>query len=180
MTFPEAYIQYLVHFHGDRDFFECHELLEDHWKQYDNRDRDSVWVGLIQLAVSLYHYRRKNIVGGIKMMDKAIINVKKNIVFLTTLKIDTEDLLKQMNHVLIRMKNRDDYLNMNIRITDEELLRICQKRCIQLGFQWGILKDFNNEYIINRHLLRDRTGIEVERYVSSLTKKFERKQSVYI
>lgn len=33
--YPTAYIKYLFHFHTDRDYFECHELLEEHWKQYD-------------------------------------------------------------------------------------------------------------------------------------------------
>ena len=31
--YSQAYIDYLVHFHGDRDYFECHELLEEHWKK---------------------------------------------------------------------------------------------------------------------------------------------------
>ncbi|MEH7501602.1 DUF309 domain-containing protein, partial [Neobacillus drentensis] len=28
--YPTEYIQFLAHFHGDRDYFECHELLEDY------------------------------------------------------------------------------------------------------------------------------------------------------
>lgn len=31
--YPEAYIEYLAEFHGSRDYFECHELLEEHWKK---------------------------------------------------------------------------------------------------------------------------------------------------
>ena len=29
MEFPLKYIDFLVHFHGDRDYFECHEILEE-------------------------------------------------------------------------------------------------------------------------------------------------------
>ncbi|MFZ3196347.1 MAG: DUF309 domain-containing protein, partial [Bacillus mycoides] len=26
--YPTEYIQFLIHFHGDYDYFECHEILE--------------------------------------------------------------------------------------------------------------------------------------------------------
>ena len=61
MNFPQKYIEYLVHFHGDRDYFECHEILEEYWKKIDNGNKESIWVGLIQLAVANYHHRRKNL-----------------------------------------------------------------------------------------------------------------------
>lgn len=58
--YPKAYIEYLVHFHSDRDYFECHEILEEHWKQ-DGRNKG--WLVLIQTAVAFYHYRdRKSVV----------------------------------------------------------------------------------------------------------------------
>ncbi|WP_133174958.1 DUF309 domain-containing protein, partial [Heyndrickxia sporothermodurans] len=97
MKIPEAYIEYLVHFHGDRDYFECHELLEEHWKLTDIKNRHSVWVGLIQLAVSQYHYRRSNIVGAIRLMKKALNNLIENKNILITLKIDVNDLFNKMN-----------------------------------------------------------------------------------
>lgn len=30
--YPTEYIQFLIHFHGDYDYFECHEILEGYWK----------------------------------------------------------------------------------------------------------------------------------------------------
>ena len=30
--YPTEYIQFLIHFHGDYDYFECHEILEEYWK----------------------------------------------------------------------------------------------------------------------------------------------------
>lgn len=51
--YPKAYIDYLVYFHGLRDYFECHEVLEEHWKKDDKAERKKYWVGLIQIAVAL-------------------------------------------------------------------------------------------------------------------------------
>ncbi|PAD68333.1 hypothetical protein CHH83_14265, partial [Bacillus sp. 7586-K] len=31
--YDQEYIDFLVHFHCDRDYFECHEILEEHWKK---------------------------------------------------------------------------------------------------------------------------------------------------
>ena len=37
MVYPEAYIEYLMYFHGNRDYFECHEVLEEYWKEVSPR-----------------------------------------------------------------------------------------------------------------------------------------------
>lgn len=31
--YPPEYIEFLYHFHCDRDYFECHEILEELWKK---------------------------------------------------------------------------------------------------------------------------------------------------
>ncbi|WP_260405419.1 DUF309 domain-containing protein, partial [Paenibacillus sp. 598K] len=59
--YPDDYIQYLIEFHVTRDYFECHELLEEYWKEQPGDDPFyDTWVGLIQIAVSQYHHRRSN------------------------------------------------------------------------------------------------------------------------
>lgn len=70
--YPLAYIEYLAHFHGSRDYFECHELLEAHWKLEQNHERKVIWHGLIQVAVASYHERRGNFAGAVKMMEQAV------------------------------------------------------------------------------------------------------------
>ena len=34
--YPEAYTDYLCYFHGARDYFECHEVMEEYWKEHPN------------------------------------------------------------------------------------------------------------------------------------------------
>ena len=78
MVYPEAYIEFLMYFHGNRDYFECHEVLEEYWKEVDPGNRSSHWVGLIQVAVGFYHYRRGNLAGALRTFHKAIKNIESN------------------------------------------------------------------------------------------------------
>ena len=70
--YPDAYIDYLVQFQAVRDYFECHEILEEYWKQHPDSPYRETWVMLIQLAVSLYHHRRGNLRGAVKLMKGAL------------------------------------------------------------------------------------------------------------
>ncbi len=79
--YPTEYIQFLIHFHGDYDYFECHEILEEYWKTKPRGNRDDYLVGLIQVAVSLYHQRRTNWNGATKMMKSAITILEKTVHF---------------------------------------------------------------------------------------------------
>ncbi|MCM3236873.1 DUF309 domain-containing protein [Heyndrickxia oleronia] len=180
MIVTKAFIQYLVHFHGDRDYFECHEILEDHWKQQDARNRDSIWIAFIQLAVSLYHYRRKNLIGGIRMMEKALQRFIHKKDQLLLLKIDVDDLISKINTVLDKMKTNQDYEPIQIKIDDQQLLDICKEECKKLGVTWGGKEDLSNDPIIHRHKLRDRSTVENERFLSSVIKKMERNEGKFI
>lgn len=95
--YPTEYIQFLIHFHGDYDYFECHEILEEYWKTKPRGNRDDYLVGLIQVAVSLYHQRRTNWNGAIKMMKSAIRILEKNSALLQRLGINQAQLLPLLN-----------------------------------------------------------------------------------
>ena len=76
-AYPEAWLDYLFEFHATRDYFECHEILEEYWKSVPEGDPDrGVWVGLIQLAVALYHHRRGNRAGALKMYRGAAARLR--------------------------------------------------------------------------------------------------------
>lgn len=180
MIFPSAYIQFLVHFHGDRDYFECHEVLEEHWKQSDSKNRNSVWVGLIQMAVSLYHHRRNNQIGAIKLMEKALKNFNSHQNELKLLGLNHLQLMDQLYTLLINMQAGTAYQSINIPISNDILINICKSKCKQQGLQWCSISDLTNEEIINRHKMRDRTDIEFERLNSLIRKQIERQQNQLI
>jgi uncharacterized protein len=170
LKYPTAYIKYLAHFHGDHDYFECHEILEDYWKQTEKGNRESIWVGLIQLAVAQYHHRRGNLVGANKLINKSIQNLKEKRIELNSLGINPHDLFILLNQLQRKMNVGKLYESIDLPILDDRLISICIIECEKLGFQW-CQKNFNpNDYIINRHKLRDRSGIELEKSLAKINR----------
>ena len=53
------------------EFFECHEVLEAVWLQASGADKVFLQ-GLIQVAVSFYHLRRKNFTGSGRLLRAAL------------------------------------------------------------------------------------------------------------
>ncbi|OWR27228.1 hypothetical protein CDO73_23575 [Saccharibacillus sp. O23] len=76
MKIEPKFVAFLVYFNRDRDYFECHEVLEELWLE---RGRDPLYSGLLQIAVALYHFRNggiarryNKIAGARKMMHSAL------------------------------------------------------------------------------------------------------------
>ncbi|WP_234396920.1 DUF309 domain-containing protein [Bacillus massiliglaciei] len=163
MKYPEEYLSFMAHFHGSRDYFECHEILEEYWKETAPRDRHSHWVGLIQIAVGLYHQRRGNYKGASKTMDKAFHNLFKKKEEIQNLGLNHESLIELVRQVREEMSARKPYRSISLPIRDPELLEQCKERCRQLGAEWDTPSDLSDESIVQKHTVRDRTEIIQER-----------------
>lgn len=153
MIYPTLYLDYLYHFHGDRDYFECHEVLERHWKE-NGMGRDTVWVGLIQVAVSFYHYRRGNIRGALKMADKAIHSLEGKRMEVFTLGLHYDNLLNLLYTVRCRMVESDPYVPVCLPVIDKELLQVCKEKARHMGVPWGMTDIPVSDFIRNRHTAR--------------------------
>ncbi|MCQ6273823.1 DUF309 domain-containing protein [Bacillus sp. V3B] len=173
--FPQEYINYLVHFHGNRDYFECHEILEDYWKKVDNGNKESIWVGFIQLAVANYHHRRGNFKGASRTIQKSLHIFSINKEELIRLGIEFTLLVKQMNEQLTHIENRQDYQSMTLPIYSKSLVEECKNRSLELNMQWCSESDINDLQIVHRHVSRDRTSVINERK-KALEKKTNRRQ----
>ena len=161
--YPNEYIQFLAHFHGDRDYFECHEILEEYWKKNDGRNKNSIWVGLILLAVSTYHHRRNNFNGAKRTLEKAIKIFKTESEFVIKLGLNyplLQDLLKERLSIVT---NQQRYSSFNLPLKDLALLKLCKRYCEQNGVVWGMDSDVANDHLVHRHVLRDRTSVMEER-----------------
>ncbi len=51
-------------------YWECHEELEDHWREEPNQVRNVYWA-VIQVAAAMIHYRDENIIGANGLITKA-------------------------------------------------------------------------------------------------------------
>ena len=56
---------------NQREYFECHEVLEDYWRQQTTSDKE-LTQGIIQIAVAFYHLLRDNRVGAHKLLVRGI------------------------------------------------------------------------------------------------------------
>ncbi len=163
-NYPVPYLEFLAHFHIDHDYFECHELLEEHWKKTDGT-RDSVWVGLIQSAVFLYHYRRGNLNGALRMAQKAINCFYQKPAALVRLGIDPDKLITVIERSLRQMQNGVSFKPIEIPFLDEQL----KKELTQ--FAETFQPETNEYFLSHKHKLRDRTEVIKARESASALKK---------
>ena len=169
--YQKEYISYLAHFHGDRDYFECHEILEEYWKQVDPCNKESIWVGFIQLAVSNYHYRRANFNGAKRTLEKALKIFNHQAKSLINLGLDQHILIPLLNERLFKIEKETPYESFDLPISDYSLVEECIKTSRIQGFTWGNKSDLTNKGIVHRHKLRDRTSIIQERNLAIKSRK---------
>ncbi|MBX3444155.1 MAG: DUF309 domain-containing protein [Planctomyces sp.] len=56
---------------NDKEFFACHDVLEEVWSETLDEDR-SLYQGLIHAAVALHHFSEGNLGGARKMYDSTV------------------------------------------------------------------------------------------------------------
>lgn len=163
--YADAYINYLVEFHTTRDYFECHELLEDHWKKQGRDDpHAATWVGLIQLAVAQYHHRRGNAAGARKLLLQAIPRLRPEQT--NQLGLHGEKLERIVKAGLARLEEEGDrapYADMELPIASDELECLCRQRAAEHGLEWGRPSPMDDTQLIERHRLRDRSDVILAR-----------------
>jgi predicted metal-dependent hydrolase len=163
-SYPVPYLAFLAHFHIDRDYFECHELLEEHWKATDGA-RDSVWVGLIQSAVYLYHYRRGNANGATRMAKKAMDCFSKKQPDLIRLGIDADRFTAMIQKSLDHLQNGVPFAPLPIPIADKQLADELDQ------FTETFQPEPNEQFLVEKHKLRDRSDVIEARELSIQLKK---------
>ncbi len=174
--YPKEYIEYLVHFHGDRDYFECHEILEEYWKKVDKNNKKSILVGFILLAVSNYHHRLRNWSGAIRTLQKSINIFHEQKEQLEHYGLTLNVLSPLLKERLTSIQNHQDYKSMNLPIQDPKLLEVCKKACLEKNFIWGQESDLTNEELVQRHSKRDRSGVIEERNQALLVRQRKGKE----
>ncbi|QPC46747.1 DUF309 domain-containing protein [Mangrovibacillus cuniculi] len=164
-NYPTEYIEFLAEFHGSRDYFECHEVLEEYWKEVEPGKKDSVWVSLIQLAVALYHERRHNWNGAKKMINQAYLIATRQEEELKRLSLHSEDFLPFAQMLRERINKEEGYYPVNLPIHDKNLLKAVQEKCLEKNYTWQNTSPVSID-ILDRHKLRDRSEVIAARNAS--------------
>jgi predicted metal-dependent hydrolase len=122
MRYDPLFIQFLYHFNIDRDYYECHEVMEELWME---ENRNLLFQGLLQVAVGLFHARNNNTNGAIKSFSQALR--KLELYPEHQLGIDMEQLLQEIRQYRIRLQCYDpagspfDFYDLTIIIDDNQL-----------------------------------------------------------
>ncbi|QHW34470.1 DUF309 domain-containing protein [Paenibacillus rhizovicinus] len=169
--YPDAYESYLYEFHATRDYFECHELLEEYWKAHPDDGFGDTWVGLIQLAVGSYHYRRGNRRGATKMLDQAKGRIDRS--RLAELGIDGDQLHALIDGAIAGVERNEAFVDVNIPICDERLAERMKLDAANHGLAWGAPSG-TDDALIHRHTLRDRSDVVAARAAALAAKRNER------
>lgn len=161
--YPKAYLDYLYHFHCDRDYFECHEVLEEYWKEKDAAQREIHWVGLIQVAVGLYHHRRGNFKGALRMLQNAHSIIGNESAAINSLGLDSRELVILLEERIDCVGKGKPYNSFNLPIVDPQLQLSCEAMAKKSSMPWGAASDLLDGSLVNRHTLRDRSEVIAER-----------------
>lgn len=90
---------------NSKEYFECHEVLEDIWFDVRDSSRD-MYQGLLHASVALYHLTKKNnIKGTLIQLNKAAAKLRK---FDGKVKeIDIAKLLKQLDSIAFKVQKKE-------------------------------------------------------------------------
>ena len=155
--FHPLYIEFCTYFNGNQDYFECHEALEEYWKEIAPGEKKHPLVGYIQVATGLYHWRRGNLAGAERMLKNALRifeSEKVDPVFFE--KVDFMRLLEDVQASIKKLENGAPFEGFKLIIVDAEL---------QTKVRTAIetLPEVDDAYLLNKHALRDRSEVILER-----------------
>ena len=146
------YIDYCTYFNGNRDYFECHEVLEEYWKEVAPRDKEHVLVGLVQLATGLYHWRRGNLNGSARILTKSLHNLQQNRSSAFLQPLDGRLLEKQIAESIEAIQQQKPFQPLKLAILDEALQQAVASKIAELPL-------IDEEFLLHKHMLRDRSEV---------------------
>jgi predicted metal-dependent hydrolase len=111
---PTARLEHGIRLFNQREFFECHEVLEAEWTP-EREPRRLFLQSLIHMAVGLYHASRGNPVGAARQIRKGL---RKLSAYLPSCEgVDTARLYADMTAVLVQIEADAAYEPPQVHLT---------------------------------------------------------------
>ena len=154
--FHPLFIDYITYFNGNHDYFECHEVLEEYWKDIAPRQKEHPLVGYVQIATGMYHWRRGNVRGAIRIFEKgmALLAAPTDEAFVAYMDIDA--LFALLDETLARMKQGEAFTAFTLPVNNAALTAAAQDAI-------AALPTSDAHFLLHKHLLRDRSDVLRER-----------------
>ncbi len=119
--YHRLYIEFFYFFNIERDYYECHEVMEEYWM---SEGKNRLLQALLQVAVGLHHFRNSNVGGAIKLLEQAMEKHGEH--WDGALGIDKQGLFTDVKAYLERLYHYEDhpfpFYDLTIAITDSQLL----------------------------------------------------------
>ncbi|WP_176706257.1 DUF309 domain-containing protein [Paenibacillus hemerocallicola] len=126
ISYDVLYVEFLYYFNVERDYFECHEVMEELWME---EGRNPLHQGLLQIAVALYHHRNGNVGGAIKLFSQGIEKLEFYPKF--TLGIDLGKLIADSNAYLDKLLGIEEepfeFYDLDIAIVHSDLTAMVEE-----------------------------------------------------
>jgi uncharacterized protein len=148
--YKRSFVLFLSYFNRNRDYFECHEVLEEHWKDVAPGERHHELVGFIQLATGLYHWRRGNFRGAQTILKKAEAHLLMHPSSDYYDGIDIANTLEKLADCRTAVAHQHAFSPFEIVITDSQLLAEVQA---------VTLPTYSEQFIMHKHTLRNRDDV---------------------
>lgn len=130
VEYDSLYVQFLHYFNVEQDYFECHEVMEELWLE---EGRSPLYQGLLQVAVSLYHFQNDNRSGAYKLMEGAVAKISSYDLSdekVVRLGINMSKLLDECELYLQKLgayeQHPFDFYPLYIQITDDRLRQLVE------------------------------------------------------
>lgn len=153
------FLQFIVYFNNNQDYFECHEVLEEYWKEQNNFSKDHPLTAYILMSTGLYHWRRGNTVGASRTLQKAIRRFQQMPVqfadYLEEVAID--GIIDDLENCLQCIEAGDEFRSFQLPISPPLQVE-AEKAMPQLA-----LLPKNSASVIHKHIQRDRSDIILQR-----------------
>ncbi|MEK4228908.1 DUF309 domain-containing protein [Solibacillus sp. FSL H8-0538] len=150
--FHHLFVDYCTYFNGNEDYFECHEVLEEYWKEIAPGVKDHPLVGYVQLATGMYHLRRGNTIGAQRILLKAKVNFEANKGSKFFDYVDTSKLMLDVDATLYCITQNRPFEPFQLTLTNTTLQTLV---CEQIAKQ----PEQDPAFLFNKHMLRDRSDI---------------------
>lgn len=146
------FIEFIIHFNYEEDYFECHEVGEEYWKAVAPKDKTHPLTGWIQLAVGMYHWRRSNYPGALRSFIRSRVKLTNAGVW--TEGFDEQQLIDCLTHAIDAVTERKPFAPFKVAITSKEL-----ENAVSAYRQQHPNATQDPYYLMHKHRLRDRSSI---------------------
>jgi predicted metal-dependent hydrolase len=146
------FIQFIINFNSEQDYFECHEVGEEYWKSLAPKNKTHPLTGWIQMAVGMYHWRRSNYPGALRSFIRA--KAKLADAGIWTESFDRDELIRLLTVSIEAVTDRKPFFAYTIPITSRELTD-----AVHAYEASHPIAPQDAYYLMHKHRLRDRSSI---------------------